>query len=62
LIALIRAVFRREASLLFEAEAPQFVQFNSAHVQIAHKPVMERGAALANTNTERKNSAAVNAG
>src|ERR1700730_15358319 len=62
LIAFVRAVFRREARLLLEAKAPCLVQFNSAHVQVVHKPIMERCAALADTNAEREKSASVNAG
>ena len=62
LIALVRAVFRRKARLLFGDKAPCLVQFDPAHVQVAHKPIMERGAALADTDTKRENSATINAG
>jgi hypothetical protein len=62
LIAFVRAIFRGKARLLFEAKAPCLVQFDPTHVQVAHKPIMEGGAALADTETERKKSATVNTG
>jgi hypothetical protein len=57
LIALACAVFRRDARLLLGDIAPRLVQFDSAHVQIAHKPIVECGAALADTDTKREDSA-----
>ena len=51
----------RKARLLFANKAPCLIQFDPAHVQIAHKPVMERGATLAE-DPKREDSATVDAG
>ncbi|MGB6325246.1 MAG: hypothetical protein WBG11_05580 [Methylocella sp.] len=62
MIALVRAVFRGDARLRFGDIAPRLVQFDSDHIQVAHKPIIERGAALAGTDIEQENSAPINAG